>query len=123
MSATADDRTRRLGGWGFTGETFTPSPEMLAWLEERIGPPEGPFPAFDAGAQAAPATVALPDLGIPASRSALDRLAHARGQGLPDLLRLRSGDRSRHAGRGRPSRRRRGPGDGCCAPPPAPGSR
>jgi len=90
MNAIADDRTRRLGAWGFSGEAFEPSPELLAWLEERIGPPQEPFPAFDAASQAAPATVALPDLGLRASRSALDRLAHARGQGLPDLLRLRS---------------------------------
>lgn len=91
MSTIADGRARRLGGWGFTGETFTPSAELLGWLEERIGPPGEGFPGFDASTQAAPATVALPDLGLRASRSALDRLAHARGQGLPDLLRLRSG--------------------------------
>ena len=91
MSATADDRPRRLGGWGFADETLTPSAELLAWIEERIGPPGEPFPGFDAAVQATPAAVALPDLGVRASRGALDRLAHARGQGLPDLLRLRGG--------------------------------
>ncbi len=91
MRAIAQERPRRLGGWGFTGETFTPSAELLGWLGERIGPPGEPFPAFDAATQAAPVPVALPGLGVPASRSVLDRLAHARGQGLPDLLRLRSG--------------------------------
>jgi len=94
MHANGDGRPRRLGGWGFAGEAFTPSEEMLAWIGQRIGPPEAPFPAFDAGAPwlaAPPVPIALPDLGVPTSRSVLDRVAHARGQGLPDLLRMRSG--------------------------------
>ena len=31
---------RRLGGWGFVGQDFEPSRQLLAWLEERIGPPD-----------------------------------------------------------------------------------
>src|SRR5512138_2186974 len=83
-------RTRRLGAWGFEGERYDPSPALLEWLAERLGPAE-PLPA------AAPARIVLsparplPPLGAPASTDAGDRLAHARGQGLPDLLRIRSG--------------------------------
>jgi alkyldihydroxyacetonephosphate synthase len=68
---------------------------MVAWLWERLGlsPEAGsPLPRFDAGRQSAPTARDLPDLG-PAqlSTDALDRVAHSRGQGTPDLLRLRSG--------------------------------
>lgn len=81
---------RRLGAWGFEGERYAPSPALLEWLAARIGaalpcPPAALRPA------ALPAPRALPALGAPASSDALDRLAHARGQGLPDLLRMRSG--------------------------------
>ncbi len=91
----ATDRRRRLDGWGFDGESFPPSPELLDWLSARLGEAE-PFPAFDP----AEATVAdparrasgtLPELGCEVSREPLDLLAHSRGRGFPDLIRLRSG--------------------------------
>lgn len=90
---------RRLGGWGFEGEAFPPSDELLAWLLRHLGehPTEQgePFPAFDAARFRPPPPRSLPDalvgVGAPLSTEPLDRLAHARGQGLTDLLRLRSG--------------------------------
>ena len=81
---------RRLGGWGFEGERLEPSPQLLAWLGERIGPAEHPQPE----AAAPPPDAAAAELGaLPLELSAdpLDRLAHARGQGLVDALRLRCG--------------------------------
>jgi len=81
---------RRLGGWGFEGEGLLPSPELLAWLDARIGPAAHPVPAV----AAAPPELSTEDLGtLPAELSTdpLDRLAHARGQGLVDVLRVRSG--------------------------------
>ncbi len=85
---------RRLGGWGFEGRTFPPSDELLAWLERRLGAPADAVPPFDperalAGRSGTPDRP-LSDLGVPLSRELLDRLAHARGQGLTDLLRLRT---------------------------------
>jgi len=81
---------RRLGGWGFEGESLLPSPELLDWLVARIGPAVHSVPA----AAAAPSELSSEDLGtLPAevSTDPLDRLAHARGQGLVDVLRVRSG--------------------------------
>ena len=84
------ERQRRLGGWGFEGESLQPSSGLLAWLNERIGPAEHPVPADAAAPPEAPPA----DLGsLPAdvSDDPVDRLAHARGQGLADILRLRGG--------------------------------
>jgi len=81
---------RRLGGWGFEGESLLPSPELLAWLDVHIGPAAHPVPAT----AAAPPEISPENLGsLPAelSTDSLDRLAHARGQGLIDVLRIRSG--------------------------------
>ena len=83
-------RERRLDGWGFVGEALPPPPPLLHWLGARLGGAE-PFPAFDPAAFGAPAPAALPELGCRLCREPLDRLAHARGRGLPDLVRLRSG--------------------------------
>jgi alkyldihydroxyacetonephosphate synthase len=81
---------RRLGGWGFAGEALAPSPALLGWLAERFaaGPP---VPAFEPrSALRLPPPRPLPGLaGL--SAEPLDRLAHARGQGLSDLVRLRTG--------------------------------
>ncbi|HET8542081.1 MAG TPA: FAD-binding oxidoreductase [Anaeromyxobacter sp.] len=83
-------RTRRVGAWGFEGERYDPSPALLEWLAGRLGPAE-PFPRVDPAAAALPPARPLPRLGAAASADPRDRLAHARGQGLPDLLRVRSG--------------------------------
>ena len=90
---TTTPRPRRLGGWGFEGERLEPSGAMLAWLAERFvaGPA---VPAFDAASAGAFVTGrALPEVAGLAgvSTDPLDRPAHARGQGLTDLVRLRSG--------------------------------
>ena len=81
---------RRLGGWGFEGQTFEPSQQLLAWLEQRIGPARHSVPER----AAAPPDVSAADVGLlPAevSHDPCDCLAHARGQGLADVLRLRGG--------------------------------
>lgn len=83
-------RRRRVGGWGFEGESFPPSAELLAWLEGRVGPPRHPLPSSAAPPPAIPPRP-LPGLPFPVSVDPLDRLAHARGQALPDLVRLRTG--------------------------------
>lgn len=45
-ASTFSPPRRRLGGWGFEGHSFPPSPELLAWLAKRLGETR-PFPAFD----------------------------------------------------------------------------
>ncbi len=89
MVAT-DTRSRRLGGWGFADQTFVPSPSLLAWLEIAVGPPGPPAPAGPDQLWLPPARP-LPDLPGVCSVETRDRAAHARGQGLPDVLRLRGG--------------------------------
>lgn len=81
---------RRLGGWGFEGVSLPPSPQLLAHLTAAVGAAAHPAPP----AAAAPPEIAPADLGqlgVELSRDPLDRLAHARGQGLVDVLRLRYG--------------------------------
>ncbi len=96
IPSASKNRQLRLDGWGFVDEHFAASPELLAWLTERLGQPE-PFPSFDDSAFDPAATAdgqgpaALPELGCATSNAPLDRLAHARGRGFPDLVRLRSG--------------------------------
>ena len=81
---------KRLGGWGFEGEAYPPSEQLLAWLAARVGRAEHQVPR-----EAAPppnlAAAALGDLGADLSADSVDRLAHARGQGLVDVLRFRGG--------------------------------
>lgn len=83
-------RPRRLGGWGFVGESLTPSDRMLEWLESAIGPPGPPVPGTPERIDL-PAARPLPGLPGSCSTEPVDRATHARGQGLPDILRLRSG--------------------------------
>ena len=83
-------RKRRIGGWGFEGESLAPSPELLEWLRERIGPPGHPTPP-GAPPPTGPPPAPLPELPLEISTDASDRIAHARGQGLSDIVRLRSG--------------------------------
>jgi alkyldihydroxyacetonephosphate synthase len=85
-----EKRTRRLGGWGFQGESFPPPPQLLEWLEERLGPAEHEL----ASISPKPPSLApepLPELPIEISDDPMDRLSHARGQGLVDVIRLRAG--------------------------------
>jgi len=90
MSPVDDRRRRRLGGWGFEGEAFPPSPQLLAWLEDRIGPPQHPVtPGPNAPPDASVRPV--PAIAVEPSADPWDRLAHARGQGLVDVIRLRTG--------------------------------
>jgi alkyldihydroxyacetonephosphate synthase len=81
---------KRLGGWGFEGEAYPPSEQLLAWLAARVGRAE-----HQVSREAAPppnlAAAALGDLGADFSADSVDRLAHARGQGLVDVLRFRGG--------------------------------
>jgi len=89
-SAPVTGRARALGAWGFEGERFPPSPQLLALLQSRLGPTV-PFPRLDRARLRPPASRALPALGVAASHDPADRIAHARGQGLTDLIRLRTG--------------------------------
>ena len=84
------DRKRRLGGWGFEGESLEPSSQLLAWLRERIGPAEHPTATGPGPPPDIPPTP-MPEFPLAISTDPLDRLAHARGQGLPDIVRLRAG--------------------------------
>ncbi len=87
---SVDGRIRRLGGWGFEGEAFEPSPQLVEWLENTVGPP-GPSITADhiPGPQAEPQP--LPPIPLATSTTPEDRLAHARGQGLADVIRVRTG--------------------------------
>ncbi len=87
-------RPRNVAGWGFAGESFPPPPAMLRWLAERLGPAPGaePTPAEpEPTAAALPDPRPLPELSVPVSTGADDRLRHARGRGFSDLVRLRAG--------------------------------
>ncbi len=90
MSTNQAGHQRRLDGWGFAGAEFSPSPALLDWLRDRLGDAE-PFATLDLADLHAPSPAELPELGCVTSRATLDRFAHSRGQGFPDLIRLRSG--------------------------------
>jgi len=80
---------RRLDGWGFAGESYPPSAALLHWLGARLGAGE-PFPTLDPATLALPDPAPLPELGCAVATDAATRFGRSRGQGLPDLLRLRS---------------------------------
>jgi alkyldihydroxyacetonephosphate synthase len=66
---------------------------MRRWLGDRLGR-LGALErrrAVDPGAIPVPPPRPLPELPAATSRDSLDRLRHARGQGLPDVVRLRAG--------------------------------
>lgn len=88
--ASGVSRRRRWAGWGFEDVRFEPPAEMVAWLEERVGPAE-PFPRVEPSEIAVPEPRAVPEIRGPVSHEPFERLTRARGQGLPDLLRLRAG--------------------------------
>jgi alkyldihydroxyacetonephosphate synthase len=84
------NRQRRLGGWGYRDETLEPSEEFVAWLSAHLDSPGSPI----RGEQIHPPAVASRPVGTfpaPTSTDAWDRLAHARGQGLVDIVRIRGG--------------------------------
>ena len=83
-------RSKCLDGWGFEGESHGVSEELRHWLEERLGQPT-PLPRLDPSRLEVEAPASLPELSSEASTETLDRLAHARGRGFPDLVRLRTG--------------------------------
>jgi alkyldihydroxyacetonephosphate synthase len=88
---SAPARERALGAWGFVGERYDASPALLAWILERTGAPAASLPRADPASIAVPDPRPAPRIPAPSSHDPLDRLVHARGQGLPDLLRLRAG--------------------------------
>jgi alkyldihydroxyacetonephosphate synthase len=88
--SSASSAARRIDGWGFGDQSFPPPAAMLAWLRQRLGVGEA-FASFDAAAFKPSAPASLPDLGCAVASESLDRLANARGCGLSDILRLRSG--------------------------------
>jgi len=94
MESTREAMELSFGAWGFEGESYPPSAQLLQWLEKRLGCGE-PVPRSDPASIALPEAHRLPALPVPPSVSDLDRIFHARGQGLPDILRLRSGVRIR----------------------------
>ncbi|MDH3495353.1 MAG: FAD-binding oxidoreductase [Gemmatimonadota bacterium] len=84
------DRRRRVGGWGFEGERYPLPPDLLQWLQHRLGPCDGRVADTPPDVRL-PGPRALPAFPLEIGREPHDRLAHARGQGLPDLLRFRTG--------------------------------
>jgi len=90
MSTNEQSRGRRYAAWGFEGESFPPSSELLQWLGKRLGRGE-PVPRVEVTAVAVPNPRDFPPIPAQCSSDPVDRLFHARGQGLPDILRLRSG--------------------------------
>ncbi len=87
---TQSGRIRRLGGWGFEGENFEPSLQLIEWLNENVGTPGF---ALEDGDLSIPKTRprSLPSLPGEVCTDDRDRLFHARGQGLIDIIRVRSG--------------------------------
>ncbi len=73
-----------------TSESFPPTKELLGWLERQVGPPVFPVPSGGPPPNV-PQAQPLPALACPVSIEPGDRLAHSRGQGLPDIVRLRIG--------------------------------
>jgi len=63
---------------------------LLEWLAAHIGRAEHPV-AAEAASPPELAAADLGDLGADVSADSVDRLAHARGQGLVDVLRIRGG--------------------------------
>lgn len=87
---TLSDRRRRIAGWGFEGEDFEPSSELIEWLTTNVGPP---------GPGLCEAQISIPDIRprlLPSlcgdvCTEERERFSHARGQGLIDIIRMRSG--------------------------------
>ncbi|MEM8995146.1 MAG: FAD-binding oxidoreductase, partial [Acidobacteriota bacterium] len=85
-------RRRKIGAWGFEGEGFEPPGPMLEVLRRHLGEPDAPFPSFDRSRFRTGDGRPLPEWGeVEVRTDADERLRHARGQGLSDVLRLRAG--------------------------------
>jgi alkyldihydroxyacetonephosphate synthase len=91
MSPKPPSTRRRMNGWGFEGESFPPPKPMRKWLTGWLGRPER-RKTVDLGGLRLPEPQEIPDLPAPVSTDPDDRLRHARGQALPDVVRLRLGD-------------------------------
>jgi len=89
MNSPSGTRSRRLGGWGFEGESVPASAQLRQWLEREIGSALHPTLGLAAPPGVAPRP--LPDLPGVISTDPRDRLFHSRGQALPDVIRLRAG--------------------------------
>lgn len=89
-TTTTPRRLRRLGGWGYEGEVFEPPLELLAWLEEHVGPATSQISDADIKLTG-PEPRTLPPLPVATSSDLADRMFHARGQGLADIVRVRTG--------------------------------
>jgi len=83
-------RRRRLGAWGFEGVDYPVPAPLLSLLNERLGASVG-LPRAAPSRFEVPPPQRLPEALGGGSQEPLDRLAHARGQGLTDLVRLRTG--------------------------------
>lgn len=83
-------RRRRIDGWGFEDEDFPAPAPLLALLRERLGE-ASPLSRADLSRYRAPAPRGVPELFAETSTADLDRLRHARGRGLTDLVRIRTG--------------------------------
>jgi alkyldihydroxyacetonephosphate synthase len=83
-------RKKKLGAWGFEGNDYPVPAALHALLARRLGPSKG-VPRFEPSRVRVPRARTVPRLASDCSFDDLDRLAHARGQGLTDLIRLRTG--------------------------------
>lgn len=90
MKPAPPPRRRKLQGWGFEGVSFPPPRPLRKWLAEHLGPAERCAPVDPASIRV-PAPRPIPDLPVPTSTDPADRLRHARGRGLSDLIALRTG--------------------------------
>lgn len=90
MSQAQSSSMRRLGCWGFVGVTYAASQQLQSWLELHVGPPGPPLPVNASYPQLADPRP-LPELPVEVLVDPEERIFHARGQGLPDLVRFRSG--------------------------------
>jgi alkyldihydroxyacetonephosphate synthase len=77
-------------GVGFEGVDYPVPAPLLSLLNERLGASVGLPRAEPSRFEVSPPTP-LPETLDNRSQEPLDRLAHARGQGLTDLVRLRTG--------------------------------
>ncbi len=87
--SSSSPRRRNLGAWGFEGESFPPSPQLLDLLHGQLG--ETPHALPRRSDAIVPAPAALPTFPAATSTEGADRLACSRGQGITDLIRLRTG--------------------------------